>query len=126
MGAPLNMSLSMILSLFVLLQIKHLIMDWIWQTPFELKTKGIYNHYGGHQHSFKHAMATVLCFLCFITDINTLAIVFVIEYLLHYHIDWIKMNYGNSDIKNPKFWQHLGLDQMAHRICYIGYAYLLT
>ena len=97
-------------------------MDWIWQTPLELKTKGIYNHYGGHQHSFKHAMATVLCFLCFITDINTLAIVFVIEYLLHYHIDWFKMNINNWMKYTPsdsKFWMAIGVDQFLHQMNYI-------
>jgi hypothetical protein len=42
-----------------------------------------------------------------------------LDFLAHYHIDWTKMNYGNRDIRTPQFWNHLGLDQMAHQICYI-------
>ena len=29
------------------------------------------------------------------------------------------MNYGNRDIRTRQFWNHLGLDQMAHQIVYI-------
>ena len=47
------------------------------------------------------------------------------DFVLHYHIDYCKMHYGNRDIKTPAFWAQLGLDQMAHQLTYIGIAALL-
>jgi hypothetical protein len=35
------------------------------------------------------------------------------------------MNYSNRDITTPQFWNHLGLDQMAHQISYISFIYIL-
>ena len=45
----------------------------------------------------------------------------VFDGVVHYHIDWIKMNYGNSNMKDKQFWCDFGLDQMAHQICYVFY-----
>jgi hypothetical protein len=35
------------------------------------------------------------------------------------------MNYGNRDITTKAFWNHLGLDQMAHQLVYIFIAWTL-
>ena len=43
-----------------------------------------------------------------------------IEIKMSADIDWAKMNWGNRDKENPSFWAHLGLDQMAHQLTYIG------
>ena len=48
------------------------------------------------------------------------------DFVTHYHIDWLKMNYGNRDITTPAFWNHLGLDQMIHQLTYILIAYMMT
>jgi hypothetical protein len=42
-----------------------------------------------------------------------------VDFMLHYHIDWAKSNYGNRDIGTKAFWNHLGLDQLAHQLVYI-------
>jgi hypothetical protein len=46
-------------------------------------------------------------------------IIAVVDGLIHYHVDWIKMNYGENDMSNPQFWNHLGLDQLAHSLAYV-------
>jgi len=35
------------------------------------------------------------------------------------------MNTGNRDITSPTFWNHFGLDQMAHQIVYLILAMIL-
>jgi hypothetical protein len=108
--------------LLVLLQVKHLVMDWFWQTSYELENKGTYNHLGGHQHASKHALATVLCFLPFCLSQQLLITVFVIDYLAHYHIDWAKMQINKHAKWTPtdsNFWNAIGFDQFLHQITYL-------
>ena len=116
-----------VLMLLVLLQIKHWYIDFVNQSDVEVKGKAIYGNLDGIMHSFKQGLGTFVALLI-VTGwpnlIFCLALA-VIDFALHYHIDWTKMNYGNRDITNPKFWNHLGLDQMAHQLTYIGIAYLL-
>jgi len=107
-------------SMLILFQLKHWIIDFILQTDAQVKGKGIYGDLTGISHSFEHALGTALVLLFFIKEYPVLLLfVSILDGVLHYHIDWMKMNWGNRDITNPKFWAHLGLDQMAHQICYI-------
>ena len=62
----------------------------------------------------------MLVFFNSIDPINCV-IVGLLDFTLHYHIDWIKMNYGNRNIHSKQFWRDLGLDQLAHQLCYILY-----
>jgi hypothetical protein len=112
--------------LLILLQIKHWYIDFVNQTPEEVRSKAIYGDHYGINHSAKHGIGTMFAIVC-ITGfpyIAFAAILGLLDSIIHYHIDWAKMNYGNRDIQNPLFWNHLGLDQMAHQITYIGIAYL--
>ena len=109
-------------SIFLLLALlfaKHWYVDFVNQTAEEVEWKGTFLDWRGLKHSLKHGLATGLI-LYFATNIGALSIVLgIFDFLVHYHIDWAKMNWGNRDITNPKFWNHLGLDQMAHQICYV-------
>jgi hypothetical protein len=112
----------------IFLQIKHWYVDFVNQSNEEVAYKGEYLHWLGMKHSIKHGLATFLI-LYVVTGFNYLYFVLflaVVDFLTHYHIDWVKMNYGNRDIRTPQFWNHLGLDQMAHQIVYILIAYLIT
>ena len=113
--------LSSAIFVLVLLQIKHLIMDWFWQTKYELDNKGTYNHVGGLQHATKHALGTAACFYLFVISHSLLA-VFVIDYLLHYHIDWCKMQINKIAKWTPadnNFWNAIGFDQFLHQLTYL-------
>lgn len=115
--------ITTLLYILVLLQIKHWYVDFVNQTNEEVKYKGVYLDWRGVKHSLKHGAATFLCFWA-ATGTEYFEFAFFIgalDVILHYHIDWVKMNYGNRDITTPQFWNHLGLDQMAHQLCYIGY-----
>jgi len=121
-----------IFTLLVLLQIKHWYIDFVNQTPEEVKYKGVFLDIRGIKHSFKQGLGTfvALCIWLILMDGTIgkyLPYIFILsfaDFVLHYHIDWTKMNYGNRDITTPAFWNHLGLDQMAHQFCYLGIAFL--
>lgn len=105
-----------------LLFIKHYLVDFVWQTEAQVKGKAIYGNSDGIQHSIEHAVLTL--WITFMITLNApLALVIgLLDGVTHYHIDWTKMNYGNRDITNKLFWNHLGLDQLAHQITYICFA----
>ena len=105
----------------ILLQIKHWYIDFVDQTEEEIKHKGIYLDWIGIKHSAKHGVSTFVILWAVLgwVEIDLAFALATVDFLLHYHIDWFKMNYGNRDIRTPQFWNHLGLDQMAHQIVYI-------
>jgi hypothetical protein len=105
--------------ILVLLQFKHWYIDFVNQTNIEVISKGHYGELPGIMHSLKHGFATGLIIL--LINPYLAAYIGLLDFILHYHIDWTKRNFGNQDIQNPKFWRDLGLDQMAHQLCYIGY-----
>lgn len=102
----------------ILLQIKHWYIDFVNQTDEEVKHKGIYLNWLGVKHSLKHGIGTFFVLGLFSPPLWAF-ILALLDFIAHYHIDWTKMNYGNRDITTPAFWNHLGLDQMAHQIVYI-------
>ncbi len=102
-----------------LLFLKHYIIDFILQTDAMVKSKGIYGNKDGILHSVQHAIGTLIVSSLFIANPIIWVCLALFDFVAHYHIDWIKMNYGNRDITNPKFWNHLGLDQFAHQCCYL-------
>jgi hypothetical protein len=88
------------------------------QTDEMVKSKGLYGDPYGIYHSLQHAAFT-LAILLLVTNTWMALFLAILDGITHYHIDWIKMNYGNRDITTPQFWNHLGLDQLAHAIIYI-------
>jgi hypothetical protein len=106
--------------LLALLFIKHWICDFVIQTDAEIRNKGEYGNIDGVVHSAKHGLGTALVLLLFAFDPLTIFSLSILDFIFHYHIDWVKMNYGCQDARDPKFWHHLGLDQLAHSLTYIA------
>jgi hypothetical protein len=114
--------LTSILVLLVLLQLKHLIVDWCWQPEYEWQNKGTYGHPGGIRHALKNAIGTGICFAFFVTNFYWVILVVVLDGLIHYHIDWIKMNLNKLwklTPLHPDFYKLMGADQALHQITYI-------
>lgn len=114
-----------ILLTLVLLNIKHWYVDFVNQSMDEVQNKGIYGRWLGIRHSLKHGVGTWLVMFMMGAGAVMAFWLAVIDFVLHYHIDWAKMNWGNRDIQNPLFWNHLGLDQMAHHLVYLLLVYLM-
>jgi Protein of unknown function (DUF3307) len=116
--------LNSVLLVLILLQIKHWYIDFVNQSEEEVQYKGTYLDWRGVKHSLKQGVATMFVFFWFIDPISSF-ILGLIDFILHYHIDFCKIRFGNRDIKTPQFWAQLGLDQMAHQLTYIGLIWLL-
>jgi hypothetical protein len=118
------MVMETVIFILILLQIKHWYVDFVNQSDEEVKHKGTYLDLRGIGHSFKHGLTTAAILGFFIVPVWAI-IMGILDFVLHYHIDWIKMNYGNPDITTKTFWNHLGADQMAHQLVYIFIAWTL-
>lgn len=108
----------MILAILTLLVIKHWYFDFVHQNDEHVKHKGIYGHPRGIEHSAWHGFATFLIFWL-VLPLQAAVFVGLVDFFLHYHIDYVKMRYGNRDMTTKQFWAQLGLDQLAHMLTYI-------
>ena len=79
-----------ILLLLTLLFVKHFVVDFPLQVPYQWMNKGTYGHPGGILHSTYHALATYLILLFFV-DVVAACYLSLAEGVLHYHIDWAKL-----------------------------------
>jgi hypothetical protein len=112
-----------ILTLLLLLQIKHCYADFMIQTYAQTVRKGIYRDLVGISHTMDHVTATLVALFLFSIwhPVAPLTILWIalLEGIAHYHIDWIKVRYGCKDNTKPVYWAEFGLDQLSHQLCYI-------
>jgi hypothetical protein len=118
-----------ILLLMLLLQIKHCYADFVIQTYAQTVHKGIYRDPVGISHTIDHvwtSLVVILGFSFFVTT-NPFTVMWVclIEGILHYHIDWVKVKYGNKDNRNPLHWAQFGYDQLAHQVTYLWMIWMI-
>lgn len=115
---------------FTILSVKHTVADYFLQTPYQVFNKGIYGHPGGLLHSGIHVALTVPVFLVLPPPSLLFAVMILVgEYLVHYHVDWLKEQVNKSRGWNPNvpaFWRSFGVDQLAHTLTYITIVYLLA
>ena len=108
--------------LLIALQLKHFIIDFPLQTRYQWANKGTYGHPGGVLHAVLHGLATGLILLYFTGNGSIAALLAALDTILHYHIDWAKMQI-NARMKwtpaDSNFWVLLGLDQLLHQLTYI-------
>jgi hypothetical protein len=103
-----------------LLQIKHFVADFMLQTDRMVVEKGTYGARYGVYHSLIQAAGTFLALAWIHPGIGLIAGVF--DFMVHYHVDWAKMNINKKFGYTPadhKFWFWLGLDQLAHQLTYV-------
>lgn len=102
---------------------KHFIIDFPLQGPYQWMNKGTYGHPGGLLHAGLHALGTLIVFLTFGAMIEGAIILAFIDGIIHYHIDWAKMNinskFGWKPDTHAEFWWLLGLDQYLHAMTYV-------
>lgn len=112
------------LAVLLVLQIKHWYADFYIQTYDQTVKKGIYLNPVGLSHSIDHIWTSLVALFIasFFTSITIWAIlpVCIIEGMIHYHIDWVKVHYGSKDMCKPLFWNQFGLDQLAHQVTYLA------
>ena len=111
-----------ILLFLAFLFIKHWYVDFVNQTDEEVAGKGTYGNAHGVMHSIKHGLGTLAVCMLFLDAFNLCLSLALIDFMLHYHIDWLKMNinrWRKITIQDKEFWMWLGADQLAHSLTYL-------
>lgn len=119
------------ITLLLLFQLKHFVVDFLLQTKYQWSNKGILGHPGGILHSGLHALATgiLLFWLCSkILSVEMISLICGLEFFIHYFIDYSKVFVNNKlclKPENPFFWHLLGFDQLLHQLTYLGIAFYI-
>lgn len=107
--------------------IKHFVCDFPLQMfPWLYKNKGQYLHPGGIVHASLHGIGTIIVLVYFL-NVKLAVLCGLLDILLHYHIDWAKMNLSRYYRLKPDnsewFWLLLGFDQFLHHLTYFAIVY---
>ena len=118
--------LDSIFIILALLFIKHWYIDFVDQTNEEVAQKGNYLAWQGLKHSIKHGLATflILFLATDVTHVDAMALGLV-DFLIHYHVDWFKMRFGEKDSTKNAYWIWFGADQLMHQLTYITVIYFM-
>lgn len=112
----------LIIAVLAALQVKHFLFDFVLQRPYEFfRNKGIYGHPGGIVHAGLHAIGTIPALLIMPPTFAIGAAIVVVEFLVHYHIDWGKEQIDRRwKTSEANHFLLLGLDQLAHQMTYVA------
>lgn len=101
--------------------------DYFLQTPKMLSGRGEYLHMGRAQHAGIHALGSVLVFLPFGAGFVFILIVVLVEWIVHFNIDWAKAKLSDSKGYGPEeagFWRLAGVDQALHQLTYVAMVFV--
>jgi hypothetical protein len=116
------------LVLFIGLELKHFIADYLLQPAWILVGKGNLRHPGGYAHAGLHAALSGVVLLVAGAPPAVLAGLVAAEFVLHYVLDFSKIHYsrGVEAGSNPRgFWALHGVDQLAHQLTYGAMIYVV-
>lgn len=115
-----------VLLILTLLAVKHFLADYVFQTQKMLREKGVYGAIGGFHHSFIHAVLT-FAILTSIIGFLAGAFAFLIDFFVHYNLDWVNLYYSKHLIHGDRmYWVWYGGDQFLHYLTYIGIVYVVS
>lgn len=113
-----------LLVLLILFITKHFAIDFLCQTEYQWSNKHIWGHPGGIIHAGLHMLGTSVILLTTPYLTYDMAIVLgMCDGIIHYHIDYLKMNINirtKWTPNTPQFWWLTGLDQFLHYLTYCG------
>lgn len=116
-------TVSTVLLLMCLLQVKHMFADYFLQTPKMLSGRGEYWHMGRAQHAGVHALGSFLIFLILGAPLGLTLGLVAFEWVVHFNIDYCKARYSDDKELNPTqalFWRAAGVDQAMHQLTYVA------
>jgi hypothetical protein len=111
-----------------LLFVKHFIVDFYLQTNEHVANKGLYGVWKGIEHSLQHGIATAVILVFFVSWPFAILLA-IADFVIHYHVDWAKININRSRHLTPsdqQFWFWLGLDQLAHSLTYVWIGWVIS
>jgi hypothetical protein len=112
----------LVLAALLILQFKHFVADFVLQSSYQFLNKGKYGHPGGILHAAIHALGTLPAFLVIAPTFALGAVIIVGEFVVHYHIDWLKERTVRTNqwvFPQAEFWWTFGADQAAHQATYV-------
>ncbi|WP_421725906.1 DUF3307 domain-containing protein [Bauldia sp.] len=112
-----------LLVVLTILEVKHFVCDYPLQTTYQLANKGKYGHPGGILHSAIQAVGTMVAFIAVTPTLALGATIVVVEFLVHYHVDWSKdqiIRRAGFKVTDNAFWHAIGADQLLHHLTYLA------
>jgi hypothetical protein len=113
---------TLLLLSLALFQIKHFVCDFVLQTAYLYRNKGIYGHRAGFIHAGLHAAGSLPAVLLLTNAGGPVALMLGAELLIHYHVDWLKLYIDKRfrlGINQRAYWIVFGADQLAHQATYL-------
>jgi len=104
-------------------QLKHFLADFVLQSEYQVRTKGIYGHFGGIIHSGIHIVLSIPALLILGAAPLSIVIIMAAEFAIHYHTDWSKSKIDEVKqwpMTDVRYWMIFGLDQLIHQLTYLG------
>ena len=140
---------TFVLAALLFLAVKHFLFDALLQSPYQYLNKGDIRHPGGYIHAIGHTVGSYLALqlACIISgDLshgeNALIMVSVLDGVLHYAIDYTKVNLGKNTrwssggkdedgraclrIYNDKYFYALIADQCLHFATYVFIVWIVS
>jgi hypothetical protein len=117
-----SLGVTLVLYSMLLFELKHAACDFMLQTSYQYRGKGIYGHPGGFIHAGLHSIGSLPAILLLTQEARLVAIVFAAEFVVHYHVDWLKEQIRKRralTFDNVRYWILFGADQLAHQATYL-------
>ena len=122
-------NLALVLWGLVLFEIKHYLCDFVLQTAYQYRNKGIYGHPGGILHAGLHMMGSLPAVLILTKTAWLATALLASEFVLHYHIDWTKEQINKRCklvVDKTLYWIVFGADQFLHQMTYVVFLAVLA
>lgn len=116
-------SMSTVMILLCLLQIKHMLADYFLQTKMMLEGRSQYLHLGRCLHAGVHAIGSLIVFVVIAAPLYFVVPLVIAEAIVHFHIDWWKGRHTEAQKLTPAdaaFWRATGVDQALHQLTYVA------
>ncbi len=107
---------------FVLFEVKHFVYDFVLQTAYQYRNKGIYGHPAGFVHAGLHAAGSLPAVLIVTESMWLIAAILAAEFAVHYHVDWLKEQINKRHalgFNDVRYWWVFGADQLIHQMTYV-------
>lgn len=118
-----NITPDLVLYLMAGFITKHVIADYFLQTGWMLAGRDVYLHIGRLAHAGMHAIGTGLVLGIAGTPVGLMAVLSLVDLVIHFHVDWAKARYSEHKGATPyeaAYWRAMGTDQAAHLFTYVG------
>ena len=121
--------MALLLWSLTLFQAKHFLCDFVLQTAYLYRNKGIYGHPAGFIHAGLHALGSLPAILLLTRAPGLAAGLVAAEFVIHYHVDWLKIYIDHRfrlTVQRRAYWVIFGVDQLIHQLTYTVFLAILV